>query len=120
VPVLDALDVGRRVHQRQLAVAGRGRLGKAQGRQLGRQTLAQAAVLAHRKAVALGQGQDKVVGVERLHGGVHWSSAHSRKRTLNKRFVGFGPLQGPGITRILPPMLHCNMLFKALQPAGGL
>jgi len=63
----DALDVGRGVHQRQLAIAGGWGLRQRDARQLGHQPVTQAAVLVHRKAVAFGQRQDKVVGVEGVH-----------------------------------------------------
>jgi len=64
----NALDVGRRMHQRQFPVAGSRRLEKADRRQLGRQAIAQAAVLAHGKAVPFGQGQYEMVGVIGVHG----------------------------------------------------
>ena len=61
------LDISGRVYQRQLTVArGRG-LAHDHGRKLLRQTVAQSAVFAHRKAVTFGQGQNKVVGVVSVH-----------------------------------------------------
>ena len=64
---LDGLDVRRQMDQRQFAIAGRQRLAQPHLRQFGREALAQAAVLGHGKAVAAGQGQDEVVGVESVH-----------------------------------------------------
>ena len=55
------------VETRQLAISGRRGLKKAHPRQFGRQPVTQAAVFAHRKAVAFGQRQDKVVGVIGVH-----------------------------------------------------
>ena len=69
--LLHGLDVGRAVHQREFAVAGRLGLSQRHLRQLRGQSLAQTGVLGHGKAVSFGQWQDEVVGVEGLQGGAH-------------------------------------------------
>jgi hypothetical protein len=56
------------MNQRQLTIAGRRRFAHEDPGQLLREPVPQSAVLAHRKAVAFGQRQDKVVGVISVHG----------------------------------------------------
>ena len=65
--VLDRLDVGRRMHQRQLAVAGRQRLLEADHGTLQCQSLTQAPVLGHGKSMPRRQRQDELGGVEDMH-----------------------------------------------------
>ncbi len=80
-PGAHPLDVGGRVHQRQLAITGGWGLLHLDDGQLLCEAVTQPAVLAHRKPVALGQRQDKVVGVVSVHGQFRWG-LDSRKPSL--------------------------------------
>ena len=63
----DSCDVGRGVHQRQLTVCGGLGLCEADDRQMRLKSFAQSRIFDHRKTMALGQWQHKMVGVEGMH-----------------------------------------------------
>ena len=79
----DGGDPFGRVGERQLVVAGtRGHV-HPHGRKLLQQAVAQHRVARHGKAMALGQGQDELAGIEGAHGRILERQAEFRRRVLN-------------------------------------
>ena len=81
---MDAIDVVRVVREGELVEGGGRRdleLARAADPSEG-DALAQAGVLGHREAVAIGEGEDEGVGVEDLHGRVRILADRSLGRAL--------------------------------------